>query len=149
MKRHCNLFPKIIEKDNLYTAYWYARKGKEAKHEVMKYSRHIEQNIQLLQKQLIEGNVEVGNYRYFKIFDPKERQICAAPFPQRVLHHAIMNVCGPVFDKHQILDSYASQIGKGTYAALQRAHFFHRKYPWCIKLDVRKYFDNIHHKVFL
>lgn len=124
MKRHCNLFPKIIDKDNLYTAYWYARKGKEAKHEVMKYSRHIEQNIQFLQKQLIEGNVEVGNYRYFKIFDPKERQICAAPFPQRVLHHAIMNVCGPVLDKHQILDSYALQIGKGPYAALQRAHFF-------------------------
>lgn len=139
--------PLIIDKDNLYTAYWKARKGKEAKHEVIKYSKNLEQNILTLQKQLINGNVDVGNYRYFTIFDPKERVICAAPFPQRVLHHALMNICGPLLDKHQIPDSYASQTGKGTYAALQRARYFHKRYAWCIKIDVRKYFDNICHDV--
>jgi len=147
MKTHKNLLSKIAETDNLYTAYWKARKGKEAKREVAIYRENIDANIKKLQEQLISGDIEVGDYHYFTIYDPKERLICAAPFSQRVLHHAMMNICGPLFNRFQIPDSYASQIGKGTYAALNRARFFHKNFKWCIKIDIRKYFDNICHDV--
>ena len=147
MKRKKNLLEKIVDLDNLYTAYWKARKGKEAKHEVQKYASNVDANILALQQQLLNGNVAVGNYRYFTIFDPKQRLICAAPFEQRVLHHALMNVCGPLLDSRQIYDSYASQVGKGTYAALQRAMQLHKRHKWCLKIDIRKYFDSINHDV--
>ena len=91
--------------------------------------------------------MEVGNYYYFTIHDPKERVICAAPFGQRVLHHAIMNVCHPIFERFQIYDSYATRVGKGQYAALERAKIYSANYQWFCKLDVRKYFDSVDHKV--
>jgi hypothetical protein len=89
----------------------------------------------------------VGNYHYFTIYDPKERVICAAPFRQRVFHHAILNICHPIFEKFQIYDSYATRIGKGQYAALERAKYYSANYQWFCKLDVRKYFDSIDHEV--
>ena len=137
MKRYGNLTASIADPDNLMLAYWKA--------EVRQYVASLQGNISALQRQIEQGRVECGNYRIFTIFDPKERQICAAPFPQRVLHHALMNVCGPIFDKWQIFDSYASQKGKGTYAALERAKMFHKRYAYCVKMDVRKFFDSIHH----
>ncbi len=79
--------------------------------------------------------------------NPKERQICSAPFSQRVLHHALMNVCHPFFERVQIYDSYASRVGKGTYAAIARAQAFSQKYSWYLKLDFRKYFDSINHEM--
>ncbi len=111
------------------------------------YTRHLDRNIAELQQQIGAGSVEVGNYRRFMIRDPKERVICAAPFAQRVLHHALMNVCGDLMDRRQIYDSYACRVGKGSYAALERAVTFHRRYEWCVKMDVRKYFDSIDHVV--
>lgn len=73
--------------------------------------------------------------------------ICAAPFGQRVLHHALMNVCHDCFEKVQIFDSYASRIGKGAYAALNRAKHFNMYYNWFLKLDFRKYFDSLNHTI--
>lgn len=75
--------------------------------------------------------------------------ICAASFPERVLHHAIMNVCHPVFESFQIYDSYATRPGKGQYAALDRAKHYNKQYRWFCKLDVRKYFDSINHEILL
>jgi len=89
----------------------------------------------------------VGNYHYFTIYDPKERTICAASFAERVLHHAIMNICHPVFERYLMYDSYATRIGKGTYKALERAYQFQEKYQWFLKLDIRKYFDSISHTI--
>jgi retron-type reverse transcriptase len=93
----------------------------------------------------LNQQVEVGNYHYFTIHDPKERTICAATFTERVLHHAIMNICHPVFEKFQIFDSYATRPGKGQYAALDRAKLFTQHNQWFCKLDIRKYFDSISH----
>jgi hypothetical protein len=91
--------------------------------------------------------VSVGDYRRFKIWEPKERVICASAFREQVLHHALMNVCHPYFERVQIYDSYASRKGKGTYAALARAQAYNCQYAWFAKLDVRKFFDSIHHSV--
>ena len=98
-----------------------------------------------MQKGLVAQTLQIGDYHYFKIHDPKERLICAASFSERVLHHAVMNVCDPFFNRYQIFDSYACRKSKGTYAALDRARHFNHHFKWYLKLDVRKYFDSIHH----
>ncbi len=95
MKRQGNLLNKIADLDNLYLAFYKAQKGKIAKPKVFEYSRHLKENLLVLQEQIVSGNIQVGGYFCFTIHDPKKRLICATPFAQRVLHHAIMNVCHP------------------------------------------------------
>lgn len=147
MKRENNLISIIAEPDNLRLAFWKARKAKDGKIEVSQFRKDLDKNLLSIREELISGYVQVGQYHYFTIYDPKERKICAATFRERVLHHALMNVCHANFEKHQIFDSYASRIGKGTYAALERASVFRKQYKWFLKLDVRKYFDSIDHAI--
>ena len=147
MKRPGYLIEPIADMANLELAYHKAQRGKAAKTQVFLFGKNLRENLLAMQVQILKGEVEIGGYHYFTIYDPKKRQICAAPFAQRVLHHALMNVCHPFFEKKQIADSYASRIGKGTYAALEQAEGYHRRYSWFLKLDVRKYFGSIHHGV--
>lgn len=147
MKRANHLIPKIADLNNLYTAFYKAQKGKKEKQEIIAYRAKLDYNLQVLQTQILNGQVVVGNYHYFTIYDPKQRIICAASFNERVLHHALMNVCHPVFEHFQIYDSYATRVGKGTYKALARAQMFHQKHQWFLKLDIRKYFDSINHQI--
>ncbi len=147
MKRQGQLLEKIADLHNLYEASYKAQKGKISKHDVYAYSRQLQQNLLRLQQQLISGAVETGGYHTFTIYDPKKRLICATPFSQRVLHHALMNICHASFDKHQIATSFASRSGKGTYAALDHAREHNRRYRWFLKLDVRKYFESIDHTI--
>lgn len=147
MKRQGHLIEAIAAMDNLELAYYKARKGKAEKASVYAFGKNLKDNLRVLQTQILSGEVEAGGYHYFTIYDPKKRQICAAPFAQRVLHHALMNVCHPYFEKAQTADSFASRIGKGTYAALDKAKGYNRRYSWFLKLDARKYFDSIHHAV--
>jgi RNA-directed DNA polymerase len=147
MKRAGNLIEKIADIENLYLAFWKARKGKNYAQDVIFFQKRLNINLAELRKQILNSNVNVGNYCYFTIYDPKKRKICAADFSERVLHHAIMNICHPYFEKKQIYDSYASRKNKGTYAALDKAAYFNAHYNWFLKLDFRKYFDSINHNV--
>lgn len=147
MKRVGCIVDKVAESDNLFLAYYKAKQGKEGAREVVDFDDNLCGNILLLRHQILSGNISVGNYHYFKIFDPKERLICAAAFHERVLHHAIMNVCHQYFDKTLISDTYATRINKGVYKALDKANLAMRNYTFVAKLDYRKYFDNISHDV--
>lgn len=147
MKRSGNLLYEITDADNLRFAAWKAAKGKRHSTEILKWFENMEEHIAKLRDQILSGQVQVGNYRYFKVYEPKERQICASAFGEQVLHHAVMNICHAQFEKVQIFDSYASRKGKGTYAALERAKVFTRQNDWYLKLDVKKFFESIHHEV--
>ncbi len=147
MKRQGHLIEKIADIENLQLAYYKAQKGKSEKVEVFEYGKRLQDYLPKLQQQILSVNVETGDYRYFTIYDPKKRIICAAPFGQRVLHHALMNVCHPFFEKVQIFDSYASRIEKGTYTAFGKAKHFNKRYKWYLKLDYRKYFDSLDHTI--
>lgn len=147
MNRAKKLFHCVAELDNLYNASWKAAKGKRYAQEVLLFQDQLDENLQQLREEILNGRVSVGNYHYFKVYEPKERQICASAFREQVLHHALMNVCHDFFERAQIFDSYASRKGKGTYAALERAKCFTHKNPWFLKLDVRKFFESIHHSV--
>lgn len=149
MKRAAYLIPKIIDLNNLYLAYHKAAKAKKNKAEVVGYGKNLNNNLKLLQKQIENTDIDIGHYHYFTIYDPKKRTICAASFPERVLHHAIMNVCHQYFECFQIYDSYATRVGKGTYKAIDRAVYYNRRYKYYLKMDIRKYFDNISHTILL
>jgi len=139
----------IVSPDNLRLAFWKAAKGKGGKADCRVFRENLEANLEDLRADLLSGEVTVGDYHYFKIHDPKERTICAASFRERVLHHALMNVCEPVLERAAVFDSYACRKGKGREAAIQRAWGFARSHAWCLKMDVRKYFDSIDHSILL
>ncbi len=145
MKRAGFLIEQIADMDNLRLAFYKAQRGKEAKNPVQAYRANLGSNLLDLREQLLTGNVRVGNYHLFKIYDPKERTVCAAGFSERVLHHALMNVCDPFFERQFIYSTCANRVGKGVYFALDIAHKAMMHYRFVAKLDVRKYFDSIHH----
>ncbi len=147
MKRANHLLEAIADPDNLRLAFWKARKGKNGKDDVENFRHLLDKNLLQIRKELLSGNVDVGNYHYFTIYEPKQRKVCAAAFRERVIHHALMNICHPYFDKYHIHDSYASRINKGVFAAVERALKFNKKYSFFLKLDVRGFFDNVDHQI--
>lgn len=144
MKRHGQLMPRVADLENLRLAFWKAAKGKRGKADCRAFRERLDENLSALRAELLTGDVAVGDYHYFKVFDPKERLICAASFRERVLHHALMNVCEPVLEKAAIFDSYACRKGKGRERAVVRAQHYVRTHGWFLKMDIRKYFDSIH-----
>ena len=149
MKRAGNLYGRIAAYDNLCLAFWKAARGKRQRPDVIAFGNRFQANIRKLQFDLIHRRPEVGCYHFFEIRDPKPRSICAAAFPERVLHHAVMNVCEPVLERYAINDSYACRKGKGNRKALDRARVFARRFEWYLKLDIKKYFDSIDHAILL
>lgn len=147
MKRAGNLIERICETDNLLLAFHKAAKGKCSKQEVLRYAEHLEESLFRLAQSIRSASVSVGDYSYFKIFDPKERTICAASFSERVLHHALMNVCHETFERHLIHTTYATRPEKGVYQALNRARKAMLHYDYAVKFDVRHYFDSVHHLI--
>ena len=147
MKRTGNLTEKIATLDNLYLAFKKAQRGKQTKAEVREFAENLEANMAQMRQEILDGTIAVGEYRYFKIRDPKERVISAAPFRERVLQHAIMNICHDYFDRTLIDTTYATRKGKGLYAALDKAVEAASHYKYLVKLDYRKHFDSIDHEV--
>jgi RNA-directed DNA polymerase len=147
MRRANHLLERIEDPDNLRLAFWKARKGKSYSEAVERFRGNLDRNLLALRTQIQSGEVQVGQYYFFKIYEPKERQICAAAFREQVLHHALMNVCHTYFDRPQLSQSYACRKGKGTYAALEKAQNLTRSRRWFLKLDVHKFFESVHHVV--
>ena len=147
MKRQNGLHLRIANWHNLTLAYAKSLKGKRYRKDVVAFAENFQDNINDLVRQLTTLDLDIGHYTFFKIWDPKPRSICAASFPERVLHHAVMNVCEPVLERYAIDDSYACRKGKGNSAAIKRAKSFVEKCDWYMKMDVRKYFDSIDHRI--
>ena len=137
--------PQIAAAENLRLAFWKAAKGKRGKADYLTFRDGLDANLAALGAELLAGDALVGDYHYFKVHDPKERLICAATFRERVLHHALMNVCEPVLERAAVFDSYACRKGKGRLRAVARAQGYARTHRWFLKMDIRKYFDSIHH----
>lgn len=134
MKRVAGLFDQIITIENMELAYERASLGKRSRTDVIAFREHLQDNLRRLSIEVCDGIVRLGRCNQFVIHDPKRRVITAPCFEERVLHHAMMNVCEPVFDRWLIADSYACRRGKGRIAALQRAQHYSRRHRWCLKL---------------
>lgn len=153
MKSFNNLYEKIYDFENLHLAYLKARRNKRYKKEVLEYSANLEERLIGLHNELIWQSYKPGMYREFFVHDPKTRLILALPFKDRVVHQALYNIIGPIFESTFIEDSFACRIGKGTLAGVMRNEKFllneltKGKKVYCLKMDVRKYFYSINHEV--
>lgn len=139
------LWEQIVARENLTAALWLAAKGRHTQTAVRAFIQKMDQQMEKLRAELVSGQIHCGDCQTFTIHDPKKRLITAPVFQERVLHHAIMRVCGPVLERRLTHHSYACRVGRGTYAALKAAHAAAKGGTWFVKLDVRKYFDSIDH----
>ncbi len=147
MKTVKRLFNRVTSFNNLLDAAKKAQKGKRYKQTVAQFHFRLEENLLSLQEELQYGSYQPGDYRTFYIYDPKERMISAAPYRDRVVHHALCNVIEPVFEQTFIFDSYANRKGKGTHRAIKRYQEYAKRYPYVLKCDIRKFFPSIDHEV--
>ena len=149
MKRHKHLFEQLCSFENLYASAKKALKGKRNKRPGSSFFAKIEEELIALRNELLSGTYRHGGYNYFLIHEPKKRTVAAAEFRDRVVHHAIVRVIEPLFEKRFIEDSYACRDNKGTHAGMRRAGEFARRYSFVLKCDIRKYFDNIDHEILM
>lgn len=133
--------------ENLLLAYRKASKGKRGHPNVAAFEYKLEDNLLRLQYELQTKTYQPGGYHSFYIHDPKKRLISAAPFRDRVVHHALCNLIEPIFEKSFIFDSYANRIGKGTHKALDRATQFARRFQYVLACDIRQFFPSIDHEI--
>jgi retron-type reverse transcriptase len=141
------MYPQLYSWDNLLLAYQKAAKGKRGHPPVAAFEYRLEDNLLQLQRELKTQTYQPGEYHSFYIHDPKKRLISAAPFRDRVVHHALCNLIEPLFERSFISDSYANRIGKGTHKALDRAQEFARRFRYVLTCDVRQFFPSIDHAV--
>ena len=141
------MFAQLASWDNLLLAYHRAAKGKRGQPNVAAFEHRLEENLLDLRSELLDGSYHPGRYTSFFIHEPKRRLISAAPFRDRVVHHALCNVIEPIFERSFITDSYANRIGKGTHRALDRCQHFARRYPYVLQCDLRQFFPSIDHAI--
>ena len=134
-----DLYPQVYDWDNLLFAYRKASKGKRGNPAVAAFEYHLEDNLVRLRKELVAKTYHPGSYYSFYIHEPKRRLISAAPFKDRVAHHALCNVIEPFFERSFISGSYANRVGKGTHRALDRAQQFARRYPFVLQSAQNKF----------
>jgi len=148
MRRQKNLFGRLIAFDNLRLAFIGASHGRRDRSEVRRFEYHLEAELWRIRRELESESYDWGVYRRFWITDPKRREIRAAPFRDRVVHHALFNVIDPVLRRGFITDTYACLPGRGVHAAVRRYESFVRarqRQGYVLKCDIRKFFNNIDH----
>jgi retron-type reverse transcriptase len=149
MKRFNNLYDDILGRENLRLAVAKALRGKRDRGDARAFCARLDQRLTELCEQLMANQFRFGMARQFMIHDPKPRLITAPRFSERVVHHAIMNICEPVLDAALIRDTYACRKGRGREACVIRAQQFARSHGSFLKLDIRKYFDSVHQPTLL
>jgi RNA-directed DNA polymerase len=147
VKTYRHLYPQVWNWDNLYLAYRRARKGKRGKVPVATFEFRQEDNLVQLQEELRTKTYGPGPYHSFYVHEPKHRLISAAPFRDRVVHHALCQVIEPLFERRFIYDSYANRVRKGTHRALDRCTYFARRHAYVLPCDVRQFFSSIDHTI--
>ena len=145
MKTYRHLYPQVWDFENLYIAYHKARKKKRGKAYVAHFERSYEEELFTLQQELRQKTYQPGPYASFYVHEPKKRLISAAPFRDRVVHHALCRVIEPIWEPRFIDTSYANRVGKGTHRALDKTTEYARRYRWFLQCDVRQFFPSIDH----
>ena len=155
MEKH-SLYEKIISPRNIFLAYKKARKGKTKKAYVKEFEENLYENILKLHEELKKQTYKPNPLKIFILRDPKTRKISKSDFKDRIVHHAIVRIIEPFFEKIFIYDSCASRIGKGNLFALERFELFKRKVTnnlqtrcFCLKADIKHYFEEVDHEILI
>lgn len=154
-KTYGNLWEKISLWENLYRSYLKARKGHKLNPEILRFQADLEVNLTNIHNHLLYKSWRPGPWRQFWVYDPKSRLIQAPPFQDRVVHHALVDVIEPFFERKMIYDSYACRRGKGTHGAVNRLQDMlrragrHWSKTYVLKADISKYFPSVNHDLLL
>ncbi|NEO86182.1 MAG: RNA-directed DNA polymerase [Spirulina sp. SIO3F2] len=143
MKRYGNLYPQIITFENLLNAARKAQRGKRFREPVLRFNNNLEGELLRLQAELSSQTYQPGSYVNFEIYEPKRRLISAAPYRDRVVHHALCNIIVPIFERTFIATSYANRCGYGSHRALRQFIRYARSSRYILQCDLCKYFPNI------
>src|SRR3989338_6989123 len=166
MKTYKNLYPKLCSYKNIRKAFMKARKNKTSKFYVKLFQENLEENLQEIKRELESQTYQPFPLKKFVIRDPKTRVIRKSIFKDRVVHHAIVIILEPLYEKVFIFDSYANRLGKGTLAALDRFSSFKRKVTkngrlvknafdnnsvvgYVLKADIKHFFDSVDHNMIM
>ena len=148
MKTYTDLYRTVYSPANLFTAYAQCRRGKGDKPYVTEFEAHLQGNLDALGEVLRTRQWTPAGYSRFYVNDPKRRLINAPAFEDRIVHRALYDVIGPIFEKRFIHDSYACRQEKGTHAGVARIRQFLRRYPtppYYLQVDIKSYFASINH----
>ena len=133
--------------DNLWLAYRKAAKGKRGTASAARFEYRMADHLVELQADLIAKIYRPGPYTHFNIHEPKHRKISAAPFRDRVVHHALCNIIEPLFEAQFIDDSYANRVGRGTHRAVDRLQYFSRRCRYVLRMDIVQHFPSLDHEI--
>lgn len=149
MKRLGNLYEQVCSIENLQLADARASKGKSDQYGVKVHNKNKDANLLLLQQMLIDKTYKTSDYTTFKVYEPKERDVYRLPyFPDRITHHAIMNILEPIFISVFTADTYSCIKGKGIHAAansVKKALQNKEETHYCLKLDIKKFYPSVDH----
>lgn len=132
---------------NLLLAYRKAAKHKRGKASAAGFEHQLADHLLQLQDELTQQSYQPGDYVHFNIHDPKTRKISAAPFRDRVVHHALCNIIEPQFEAQFIAHSYANRVNRGTHRAVDTLQAFSRGYAYVLRMDIVKHFPSIDHAI--
>ena len=166
MKTYNNIYKRIYSIENLISAFKKARKGKSKKDYIIIFESNLNKNLKLLQEELKSKTYNPYKLKKFIVRDPKTRTIHASIFRDRIIHHAIINILQPIFEKRFIYDSFASRKFKGTHEAIRRFEYFLRKVSsngrkinnpfnnnsikgFVLKADIKHYFATMNHQILI
>ena len=151
MKRVGNLYQKIISIDNLKIADKKARKGKSNQYGVKQHLKREIENIESLHELLNHNKFITSNYHKFEINEGKKRTIARLPYyPDRIVHHALINYLEPLFVSVFTSDTYSCIKKRGVHKASYNLRKALKNVPdtkYCLKLDIKKFYNSIDQKI--
>lgn len=146
-RRHDGLFPRIASFHALRRAAKQALLSKRKKPGAAAFAANLERELLKLERELRSGRYRPGGYVEIELFDPKHRIVSAAPFRDRVVHHALMAQVGPLFEAGFIAYSFANRTGKGTHRAIEAYERYRDRHAFVLRCDVFRFFPAIDHAI--
>jgi len=146
-RRHDDLYPSIANFQALRRAAKKALLAKRKKPGAAAFAAELEQELLRLERALRDGSYKPGRYVEIELFDPKHRIVSAAPFRDRVVHHALMGVVAPLFESGFIAHSFANRVGKGTHRAVEVYERYRNAHAYVLRCDVFRFFPAIDHEI--
>lgn len=150
MKTHKHLWDDFISPENFQLAAKRAIANKRNRAAVRNFQQDMNRKLELLRSDIIAGRFKTSKYHVFNVYEPKQREIYKLPlYPDHVVHHALINILGPIWQKLFIYDSYACIPGRGLHAASQRCAQMVRKNKYVLQCDIRKFYPSISHDIMM
>ena len=140
-------FETLCRFDTLLAAFRAAARGRRGRPATARFEARLEDRLHELRAELRSGAYRPGHYTHFTIHEPKRRRISAAPFRDRIVHHALCSVIEPRLERRFVPQSFANRRGLGTHRAIDRVQQLARRYRYALRCDVVRYFPSIDHAI--